>query len=114
MSTDTRIVELEALAQEEGFRLPMAVDLIVYFEQHGYVVDLRTGELCRDIAVELSPTAQALCHLYGMNDDDLDAIFAPVVVDDSQLAFDLFDYAAEAADYEDDMLDREYHARGGW
>lgn len=44
----------------------------------------------------------------------LDVIFAPVVVDDSQLALNLFDFDAEAADYEEDQLDREYHARGAW
>ena len=44
----------------------------------------------------------------------IDAIFAPVVVDDSESALDLFDYEAEADEYEEDMLDREYHARGGW
>lgn len=43
----------------------------------------------------------------------LDAVFAPVV-DDSQLELDLFDYEAELADYQEDMLDREYHASGAW
>lgn len=27
---------------------------------------------------------------------------------------DLFDYAAEAEDYEEDMLDREFWSRGMW
>ena len=51
---------------------------------------------------------------YGDMSATVDALFAPVVVDDSQLALDLFDYDAEADDYEADMLDRAYHASGAW
>lgn len=35
-------------------------------------------------------------------------------VDDSQLTFDLFDYDAEAEDYEEDILDRQFWAEGKW
>jgi hypothetical protein len=45
----------------------------------------------------------------------IDALFAPVDEDDAPLLpADLIDYDAEADDLEDDMLDREYHARGMW
>jgi hypothetical protein len=99
---DQRIVELEALALHEGFRLPMAADLIAYFERQGYVVDLCTGEVYRDVQVAVAPSAQALCHLYGVSDDDVTAIFAPV------------DYAAELEDLIEGREDEEYWRRGGW
>lgn len=42
----------------------------------------------------------------------LDAVFAPVAVDDRQLALDLFDYDAEADDYEDYLADVDYFRHG--
>lgn len=50
--------------------------------------------------------------LTAMVGDDLDAVVEVVVVDDSQLSFDLFDYDAEAADYEDAMRDIEWQRTG--
>jgi len=52
--------------------------------------------------------------LLAMMADDLDAVVEVVVVEDSQLSFDLFDYDAEADDLADDMADREFWARGQW
>lgn len=52
--------------------------------------------------------------LTAMVGDDLDAVVEVVVVDDSQLSFDLFDYDAEADDLAEDMLDRDFWARGQW
>lgn len=51
---------------------------------------------------------------YAAIEATYEALFAPVAVDDHQFALDLFDYEAEADDLEDDMLDREFHARGMW
>lgn len=110
--SDPRVIELEALASDEGFRLPMAADLIAYFERQGYIVDLVSGEVCRDISVTVEPCAQALCHLYGVDDADLSAIFGRV--EEDAIDVDLFDYEGEAQDYEDDMLDSEDWSRGGW
>jgi hypothetical protein len=110
--SDPRIAKLEALAFDEGFRLPMAADLIAYFERQGYVVDLRTGEVCRDISVTVEPSAPALCHLYGVDDADLGAIFGRI--EEDAVDVDLLDYDGELEDYENDMLDREDWARGGW
>lgn len=66
--SDPRVCELEALALEEGFPLPMPATLIARLERQGYVVDLLTGEVCRNISVAVEPSAQALCHLYGADD----------------------------------------------
>ena len=50
--------------------------------------------------------------LSAMMADDLDAVVEVVVVDDSQLSFDLFDYDAEADDYEDYLADVEFIRNG--
>lgn len=42
---DKRIVELLALAKEEGLTLPYPAELIVAMEDRGCVVDLRTGDI---------------------------------------------------------------------
>jgi hypothetical protein len=110
--SDPRIVELEALALEEGFRLPMAAERIISLESHGYIVDLHNGEVCGAVAVAVSRNAQALCHLYGMSDNDIEAMFAPV--EEEPIELDLFDDEGEAEDLEEDMLDREFHAGGMW
>lgn len=47
-------------------------------------------------------------------EDSIEWIFAPVEVDESQLAFDLFPYDEEAQDLEDDMADRDFWAKGQW
>lgn len=110
---DTRIVELEELAASEGLHLPMAASLIAYLESQGYVVDLHSGEVCRDdMVVGLLPSAQALCHLYDVDDDDISLIFAPAVEEASE--FDLFDHEGELEDYQDDIDDRSFWSRGGW
>jgi hypothetical protein len=76
-------------------------------------VDLCSGEMCRDdIAIGLLPSAQALCHLYGVDDDDISAIFAPAVEEAVEL--DLFDYEGELEDLIEGRLDEEFHSRGGW
>jgi len=50
--------------------------------------------------------------LSAMVGDDLDEIVEVVVVDDSQLTLDLFDYDEEAAEYEDYMRDIEWQRTG--
>ena len=50
--------------------------------------------------------------LQAMMADDLDEIVEVVVVDDSQLSFDLFDYDAEADDLEDYLADVEFIRMG--
>lgn len=47
-----------------------------------------------------------------VTDAMIDAIFAPVVVDDSQLALDLLDYDAELEDYTDYLADVEFNRFG--
>ncbi len=60
---DPRVQELEQLAQEEGIRLPMPVEMICYFERQGKVVDLETGQVYDAVTVQPSAIAQAVCHL---------------------------------------------------
>jgi hypothetical protein len=44
--------------------------------------------------------------------NELDAIFAPVVVDDSDIGFDLFDYEGEADDLEEARADEDFWRSG--
>ena len=50
--------------------------------------------------------------LLAMMADDLDAVVEVVVVNDTQLTLDLFDYDEESAEYEDYMLDVEWLRTG--
>lgn len=40
---DPRVAELSEAAVVEGFRLAMAIDMILWFEDRGVTIDLRTG-----------------------------------------------------------------------
>jgi hypothetical protein len=42
-----RLAELAAWQMEEGLPLPMPADLILWFEDHGFVVDMLTGSTSR-------------------------------------------------------------------
>jgi len=50
--------------------------------------------------------------LTAMMADDLDEIVGVVVVDDRQMEFTLFDFDAEADDYEDYLADVEFIRMG--
>jgi hypothetical protein len=71
MSTDTRIAELEALAQEEGLTLPYPVDLILWFEDRSYVIDLNTGVMYRNVSATPTRSARAVVHLLAETDGDI-------------------------------------------
>lgn len=66
-----KVKELEELAASEGITLPMEPWLIIFFEKHGRVVNLLTGQVERNIA-EAMPTrtgktiAHLLAHETGM------------------------------------------------
>ncbi len=63
--TDPRIAELQALAREERLTLPYPVDLIIWFEDRGYVVDLATGTVYNAIIATPTVHARAVAHLLG-------------------------------------------------
>ena len=54
-----RVAELNALAAEEGLRLPLPAHYIATLEALGYVVDLLTGEWTDADGVRYMPTQQA-------------------------------------------------------
>jgi hypothetical protein len=60
---DPRTQELLDLARAENLRLPMPVDMILYFENMGYVVDLISGEVYREPTVKLEASGKAVAHL---------------------------------------------------
>jgi len=45
VTVDMRLAELLQWQLEEGRRLPLFADIIIWLENHGYVVDLITGEV---------------------------------------------------------------------
>lgn len=71
MHADPRIAELQALAQSEGLRLPMPVELILWLEDRGKVVDLRTGRVMRPTAVAPTASGKAVAHLLYNHVGDL-------------------------------------------
>jgi hypothetical protein len=68
---DPRVVELRALAQEEVIELPYPVDLIVWFEDGRYVVNLNTGTIYRSIDVTPTGHIRAMVHLFSEAEGDI-------------------------------------------
>ena len=60
---DVRVQELQDFAASEGLVLPMPVDLIVFFESHGHIVDLITGEVSLPVVGTPTPTGKAVAYL---------------------------------------------------
>ena len=56
----SRVRELEQLAAQEGFRLPMPAAWIATLEALGYVVDLQTGQWIDADNLAYMPTDAAL------------------------------------------------------
>ena len=50
VTVDLRLAELLQWQQEEQRTLPLFADIIVWLENHGYVVDLMTGEVEQYVA----------------------------------------------------------------
>jgi hypothetical protein len=60
---DVRVAELEELAAAEGIMLPMPIRLILWFEDHGCVVDLHTGKAHRPPVGLPTASGRAVSHL---------------------------------------------------
>lgn len=105
-----RADELRSLAAEEGIKLPMPIDAILWFESQGYIVDLITG-LASKVDVEaVTPLGRTINHLmtpapaveYELVDADVEALIEEVYgkpglgVDDSAGLFDETDCIADA------------------
>lgn len=71
--TDPRIAELHALATSEGIRLPMPVEMILWFENRGCVVDLQTGKVTRTPIATPTPSGKAVAHLLAEHVGDLES-----------------------------------------
>jgi hypothetical protein len=61
--TDPRITELEESATAEGIILPIPPRLILWFEDHGCVVDLHTGIAHRPTVGLPTASGRAVSHL---------------------------------------------------
>lgn len=62
-SFDARIAELLELERAEGIALPMFPARIVELEDHGFCVDLVTGEIYKAVLAEPTPSGKAAAHL---------------------------------------------------
>lgn len=60
---DPRITELEELARDEGLTLPLPIDLIVFFEKRGRIVDLTSGRVTHATVGLPTPSGKAVSHL---------------------------------------------------
>jgi hypothetical protein len=61
--TDPRAKELLQLAASEGIALPMPVELILWFEDRGAVVDLVTGVTSTPVGGVPTPSGRAVNYL---------------------------------------------------
>lgn len=135
-AVDQRTAELLELAATEGITLPLSIDLILWLEDRGHVVDLHTGRASLPHVGEPTATGIAISHLLTpeVATDEIDAYTAGCIDAEkgepceplahySRLG-DIEQYICghkdataaieEALDYEEDMADRAYHASGNW
>jgi hypothetical protein len=100
-----RLAELEAWQREEGRSLPMPAEMILWFENCGYVVDLLTGE-----ATELAPLQQLIDE--ALNEPPT----REARMDEAAAQFDFERYyrwcQAETADLRDGMDEADWIRRG--
>lgn len=114
-----RAEELQRFAEEEGIKLPLSIDLILWLEDHGRVVDLITGKATPLVDVVGKPLDTGTPTPSGVA---VNYLLTPPTREErrdeaAQLADTeaFFRYAkAEASDYEEYMLDREFWSRGQW
>lgn len=60
---DQRVAELRELAAAENIRLPMPIDMILWYEDRGLVVDLSTGQATVPVVGMPTQSAKAVIHL---------------------------------------------------
>lgn len=63
VTTDQRAAELLDLAAAEGIELPLSIDLILWLEDRGHVVDLHTGRASLPHVGTPTATGKAINHL---------------------------------------------------
>ena len=69
VATDPRAAELRELAASEGIKLPLPIDMILWYEDRGYVVNLATGQATRADAVRgVTSSGRAVAHLLSAGD----------------------------------------------
>lgn len=79
---DPRVAELLELVAVEGIRLRISIDVILWLEDRGYVVDLRTGIAMKVDIARVTPTGMAVNHLMTPPtereiEQTLDSLLAP-------------------------------------
>jgi hypothetical protein len=59
------------LAREEGIKLPIPPEMIVYFEKQGRIVDLMTGRVYNAVTVQPTPVATAVAYLLAQAEGEI-------------------------------------------
>lgn len=85
LTADPRCAELTDFAREEGFKLPLPAEIIIWLEDHDCIVDFQTGHASRPGTYPPAP------------DGELQR---------------LIDEAAATLDYEDYLADVEFNRFG--
>lgn len=67
---DPRVAELQELAAVEGIKLAMSIEMILWFEDQGVTVDLRTGVAMQVSIERVTPSGRAVSHLLSPVTDD--------------------------------------------
>lgn len=122
---DPRAVDILELIAVEGISLRMSIDLILWFEDRGYVVDLRTETVMKAEVERITPSGYAVNHLLTPDAERdvercIDSLFtrtdeAPEGLPEPNGTLTmLIDYGAEVQDLIDAREDEEFNRRGGW
>lgn len=126
---DPRVAEILELVAVEGIRLRISIDIILWLEDRGFVVDLRTGVAMKVDIASVTASGKAVSHLLTpVTERDieqtLDSLFAAENVEECapdgtlqrtiDAGHDEAWYEAELQEQIDGRLDDEYHAGGNW
>lgn len=126
--SDPRESEIRELVAVEGIHLRVSLDLILWFEDHGYQVDLYTGVAMKVEIIAVTAAGRAVNHLLTpVTEQEIEAtvnsLFGEPVEacapDGSlqqmiDLAHKEIDFDAELEDYLDAGADDRWHASGRW
>lgn len=128
--TDPRVAELQELATTQGLKIAVAIDMVLWLEDRGYVVDLCTGVAMRVSIERVTPLGITINHLLSpVTDDDVEQTINGLFTATSEEVCEpdgtlqgMIDagksdeswYEAELLELVDGRFDDEYHASGNW
>jgi hypothetical protein len=115
---DQRAAEIRALVAAEGIKLAIVVDIVLWFEDRGFMVDLHTGVAMQVEVVGVTPLGRTINHLLApVTDDDIEQTINSLFsepVDDSDCEAEsalqtMIDYGAELQEFLDAREDERFN-----